>query len=273
MEWMAGVCGWAAGAALLLGAAAGWWGQLSFRFTAAVMAFGSGVLLAALSFGLMEEAQRRGGLLATGGGFLAGAAIFTGASHFLGGRGAKHRKRSTGRQPSEAEQPGSGVAIAFAALLDAVPESIVIGTSVLAGRGVSLVAVYAIFLSNLPEGLSSAAGMKKAGRSPRYVFGLWTAIALVSGLVAIAGSVAFRGVSPEVLSVVTATGAGAILAMLIDTMIPEAFEEPHALPGVVAVLGFLCAFALTKATEVPAFAPCPPSAAGRSGEFIELLYR
>jgi ZIP family zinc transporter len=249
MWWTAGLWGWLAGGALLIGAVLGWYAKLPLRLTAAVMAFGSGVLLSALSFDLMDEAQRHGGLLATAAGFLFGAALFTSINYLLSKRGAKHRKRSTGKQPSEAEQAGSGVAIAVGALLDGIPESIVIGTSMLAGKGVSLVAVAAIFLSNLPEGLSSSAGMKKANRSPAYVFGLWAAIAFVSGLASIVGFVAFDGVSPSIVSAVTATAAGAILAMLIDTMIPEAFEESHALAGIVAVAGFLCAFGLSKAAE------------------------
>lgn len=229
----------------MVGAAIGWYARLPVRLIAIVMAFGSGVLLSALSFELMEEAQRRGGLLATAIGFLLGAALFTGANALLAKRGAKHRKRS-GKQATEEESSGSGLAIALGALLDGIPESIVIGTSMLAGKGVSLVAVVAIFLSNLPEGLSSAAGMRSAQRGAFYVFTLWSAIAFVSGLASILGFVAFRGVVPEMVSVVTAVAAGAILAMLIDTMIPEAFAESHALAGLVAVAGFLCAFALSK---------------------------
>jgi ZIP family zinc transporter len=249
--WLtAGLWGWLAGGALLIGAALGWFVTLPVRLTASVMAFGSGVLLSALSFDLMDEAQRHGGLLATGCGFLLGAATFTGINFLLSRRGAKHRKRSGHQQPVEGEQHGSGMAIALGALLDGIPESIVIGTSLLAGKGVS-VAVAAIFLSNLPEGLSSSTGMKQAKRGAAYVFGLWAAIAFVSGLASILGFVAFRGVAPALVSAVTATAAGAILAMLIDTMIPEAFEESHALAGLLAVAGFLCAFALSKAESAP----------------------
>jgi len=246
---MAGVWGWLAGSALLLGAALGWFVRLPVRLVASVMAFGSGVLLSALSFDLLDEAQTHGGLFATGVGFLVGAALFSGINMLLARRGAKHRKRSGDQQPSEGDQQGSGLAIAVGALLDGIPESIVIGTTMLAGKGVSFVAVVAIFISNLPEGLSSSAGMKAARRSAAYVFGLWAAIAFVSGLASIVGYAAFGAVSPSVVSAVTATAAGAILAMLIDTMIPEAFAESHALAGLVAVGGFLCAFSLSKATE------------------------
>src|SRR3954469_1493874 len=256
MWLMAGLWGWLAGGGLLVGAAVGWFLRLPQRLTAGIMAFGSGVLLSALSFDLLDDAQKNGGLLATGGGFLFGAALFTGINYLLSRRGAKHRKRSSGKQPSESEASGSGMAIAVGALLDGIPESIVIGTTMLAGKGVSLVAVAAIFLSNLPEGLSSSAGMKKADRSMTYVFGLWGGIALLSGLASIVGFVAFRSAAPGFVSAVTATAAGAILAMLIDPMIPEAFEESHASAGLVAVAGFLCAFALSKhAAPVAASAP------------------
>jgi ZIP family zinc transporter len=132
-------------------------------------------------------------------------------------------------------------------LLDGIPESIAIGLSMLAGGAVSSVAVTAIFLSNIPEGLSSAAGMKKAGRTASYIFGVWAGIAILSGLAALAGYTLFRGVSVETVAATTAVAAGAILAMLVDTMIPEAFEQAHDFAGLIAVLGFLAAFALSKA--------------------------
>src|SRR5690348_16473532 len=98
------------------------------------MAFGSGVLIFALSFDLMTEAYRRGGFDSTSAGFLGGAAIYSLANWMLARHGAKDRNRSGGQQPSESSQPGSGLAIATGALLDGIPESMVIGLSLLGGK-------------------------------------------------------------------------------------------------------------------------------------------
>jgi ZIP family zinc transporter len=204
------------------------------------------VLISALSFELMDEAYKKGGFDSTSLGFLGGAAAYTAANWALARHGAKHRKRSGGQQPSEAENPGSGLAIAVGALLDGIPESIVIGLSLLGGGAVGSVAVIAVFLSNIPEGLSSSVGMRKAGRPAGYVFGVWGGIALASGLASVAGYAAFGGFGPEVVAATTATAAGAILAMLSDTMMPEAFEEAHMAAGLITVAGFLAAFCLSK---------------------------
>ncbi|MDQ2584216.1 ZIP family metal transporter [Saccharothrix yanglingensis] len=236
-----------AGSALLVGALVGYLVRVPRGVVAAVMGFGSGVLMSAVAFELVGEAHELGGLLPTTAGSALGALVYTGANVLLARRGARHRKRSDGRQPSEAEQAGSGTAIAVGALLDGIPESVVIGTSLLAGGGVSAVTVAAVFISNVPEGLSSAAGMRRAGRSRRYVFGLWTGIALVSGLASMLGYGLPVGVSPVWLAGITAFAGGAILSMVADTMIPEAFDDAHLLVGLVTVAGFLTAFALSHA--------------------------
>lgn len=246
--WLqAGFWGLVAGGALVLGAAVGYRARLSRRVIAGVMAFGAGVLVSALGFELVEEAFDQGGLAPTVVGFAAGAVVYTAANRWLAGRRARHRKSSGDRQPSEAESPGSGGAIAVGALIDGIPESLAIGLTLLDGAGVSLATVAAIFVSNVPEGLSSAAGMRRAGRSPAYVFGLWGGIAVVSGLAAVAGATVFAGLSVEVRAIATASAAGAILAMLMDTMIPEAFEGVHDESGLVATAGFICSFAMSVA--------------------------
>ena len=244
-EWvLAGGAGLIAGGALLLGSAVAWFVRVPPRVVAVVMAFGSGVLISALAFELVQEAVEEGGLAPTAGGFLLGSVVYVGLNVLLARRGARHRKRSGTQQPSQAEHSGSGGAIAVGALLDGVPESMVLGLSFLTGPGLSLPMFAAVFISNVPEGLSSTAGWRRAGRGPGYVFGIWGAIAAASGLAALAGYLLMNGAAPTTLAFVNALAAGAILAMITDTMIPEAFESAALYSGLIATLGFLAAFSL-----------------------------
>jgi ZIP family zinc transporter len=238
----AALWGWFAGSSLLAGTLLGWYLNLPTRTISSVMAFGSGVLISAISFELMDEAYHHGGFIAAAPGFLAGIFIYTLGARFVNKRGAKFRKRSGEHQ----KRDGNARAIALGALLDGIPESIVIGLSLLSGKGASVVTVAAIFISNVPEALSSSSGMKKAGRSQRYIFILWGGIVLVSGLASFLGYALFGNLSIEWISSITALAAGAILAMIVDTMIPEAFEEEGDWAGVITGLGFLVAFIMSK---------------------------
>jgi ZIP family zinc transporter len=244
----AGLWGLLGGGALILGALIAWFVRVPAQVVAGVMAFGSGVLISAVAFDLMEEAAETGGLGPTSLGFVGGAVAYLAANAVLARRGARHRKRSGGQQPSEDEQAGSGMAIAVGALLDGVPESVVLGVGLIGGGTVSLPVLAAVFISNVPEGLSSAAGMKRSGRSAGYVFGVWTTIAVLSGLSALVGYVALGSAPPEVIAVITAVAAGAILTMIADTMIPEAFETTRIWTGLITTMGFLVAFAIERAS-------------------------
>lgn len=244
--FQAGLWGLLAGGALVVGAAVSWFVRVPQRVVAAVMAFGAGVLISALAFELVQDALADGGIAPTTLGFLLGALAYLGANVLLARHGARHRKRSGGQQPAESEQAGSGTAIAIGALLDGVPESVVLGVSLLTGEGVGVAVLAAIFLSNLPEGLSSAAGMKNAGRSARYVFGIWVTIAVVSGIAGGLGAGLLGSASGTATALVTAIAAGAILTMVADTMIPEAFEKAHLYTGVIASAGFLVSLALSQ---------------------------
>ncbi|MBT2394931.1 ZIP family metal transporter [Streptomyces sp. ISL-100] len=246
---LAGMWGLVAGSALLLGAVLGYGVRIPQWVVASVMAFGAGVLLSAVSFELVEEAYDQAGLAPAAIGTVGGAVAYTAGNVWLARRGARHRKRSGHRQsqPSEAQQAGSGLALALGALLDGVPESAVIGVSLVDGGAVSMVTVVAVFISNVPEGLSSSAGMRRAGRSKKYVFGIWGAIAAASTASAVVGYAVVGGLPTAVVAAVTAVAAGAILAMIADTMIPEAFEDAHLAIGLITVSGFLVSFALSHA--------------------------
>jgi ZIP family zinc transporter len=245
--WLqAGWWGLVAGGALVVGALIAWFVRVPQKVVSAIMAFGAGVLISALAFDLVDEAERQGGLASTIVGFLGGAVVYVAANTLLARHGARHRKRSGAQQPSEQENSGSGAAIAVGALLDGIPESVVLGLSLLGGAGVSVGVLAAIFISNVPEGLSSAAGMKQARRSAGYVFGVWGGIAVASGLAALLGALLLDGAPPTTIAVITAVAAGAILAMIADTMIPEAFERTHALTGLITAVGFLTAFSIER---------------------------
>ena len=158
--WLeAGLWGLLSGGALVLGAAIGYTVRLSERVVAGVMAFGAGVLISALSFELVLEAYKQAGPMPAALGFGAGAVIYSVANWLVARLGAKHRKRSGTQQPSEDQAAGSGAGIALGALIDGIPESMAIGLTMLSGGAVSVATVAAIFVSNVPEGLSSSAGM------------------------------------------------------------------------------------------------------------------
>lgn len=227
--------GLVAGSALLVGAAVGLRCRMPTWAIALVMAFGAGALIAALSFELTLEAYGHGGLDALAPGLAAGASLFFIGDLFIDRWGGRHRKRSGGQQ-----SPDAGLAILVGAILDGVPESAVIGVGLVAGGRVGVAFVIAVFLSNLPEGLSAATGMRKAGHSPKAIYVTWLIVALVSALAAGLGY-ALLGDAPEhLIGMMEALAAGAILTMLADTMMPEAFDEGGHRPwvGLITVLGY-----------------------------------
>jgi ZIP family zinc transporter len=235
------------GSALVIGAAIGYYVDLPVRVIAGIMAFGAGVLISALSFELMIEALHIGGFGGTAVGFLLGAAAFTAANAVLARYGARHRKRSgLAGDETERVQSDSGLSIAIGSMFDNIPESVAIGLSLVGGEAVSLVTVIAVFISNVPEALSAAVGLRNAGRSAASVVGLFAATVPVCALSAFLGYAVISAWDAQAISVVIAIAAGAILAMLADTMIPEAFEQAHDYAGLVIALGYLLSFALSN---------------------------
>jgi zinc transporter, ZIP family len=230
------------------------------RLLAAVIAFGAGVLVSALTFDLMGEAfERETGAYAITG-FLLGAVIYVLADAGLEKLAARSPKR-TGRDPQDVV-PGAaakhetpevaattGLALLVGALIDGIPESAAIGLSLHSeGRSLGLVLLAAVFLANVPESLGSAAAMQEEGRSRGYILGVWLGVAVACVLATIAGYALLAGLSPGMVSAILALAAGGILALLADTMMPEAFEHGGRWVALATAVGFACAFLLSELT-------------------------
>jgi zinc transporter, ZIP family len=226
---------------LLIGAVGGYYTSLQHTAISRVMTFAAGVLLAVVAVDLVLNARGAASLDWTVMGMLCGAAVFSCVNWLLSRWGAQHRKRcgECMEQPEEEQQPGSGLAIAAGTLLDGVPEGVVLGLSVLHQGAPGLGIVAAFFLANIPEALSSSAGMRRAGRSARFVFGVWIGIALMIGLAAAVAGLVLRGTGPAVRGTAEAFAAGAILALVSETMIPEAFHGSPQFNGLLLVVGFV----------------------------------
>jgi ZIP family zinc transporter len=230
---------WGAAAASggLVGAILGLLTHLRHRAIAAFMSLGAGVLLSAASFKVGSEALILAGAASTTGGMIAGAATFSIANAAL--VTARDRKRcgECKPQPSEAEAPGSGTSIALGTALDAVPEALVLGVTLRAG-GPDLALVVALGLANVPEAVSGTAGMRHASRSSTYVLSLWVGTTFVTaGITALAFYVV-GDLGPHATAILKAYGAGALIAMTAETMIPEAFHNGPRYSGVLAAAGF-----------------------------------
>lgn len=233
--------GWVASAGLLVGAAAGMYGPLEHRGIARIMAFGAGALLAALSLDLVANAWRSAGALPVAGAMLSGAAIFSGVNAWLSRRGAKNRKRCGGcvHQSTEADHPGSGMAIAAGTILDAIPEGLILGIETVQSGAPGLATLAAFAIGNFPEALSGAAGMTVARRPTWQIWFIWAAAAGITALAAGISAALLPGISPMGSACLEAAAAGALLSMTVETLIPEAADGSPAFNGIVAAAGFV----------------------------------
>lgn len=224
---------------LVLGAVAGTFWRLSHATIALVMSVGAGLLLAAASLELAADAIRLAGPLPVVVVLLTGAAMVSAAGALLARLGAAARTRcgECVQQPSEAQQPGSRITIALGTAIDAIPEALVLGLALRAGP-VPAELLIAIAIGNVPEALSGAAGMQLAGRSHRYILLLWGAIAAGATLLTVVGYAASGLIDPAWTPLLKAFGAGALLAMIAETMIPEAFHGSPRFSGLVVAVGF-----------------------------------
>jgi ZIP family zinc transporter len=240
--WEAAFWGAFSASSLLIGAAIALHWNLSSRIIGLVMGFGAGALISAVSFELVEEAiDSPAGSGAVGLGLGAGALVFFGGDWYIDRRGGERRK-DIGGEGSE----GNASAIMLGTVLDGVPESIVVGGSLVAGGGVSIAMVAAAFLSNLPEAVGASTGLRAGGTPGRRLLGLWLVIVLVSAASSAIGYLVLDEAPDNVGAFFQAFAAGAILTMLVDTMIPEAFEEGGKTVGLITVLGFAIAVSLSQ---------------------------
>jgi zinc transporter, ZIP family len=237
---VAALWGLVAGSSLLVGAAAALWRPWSKRAVGMVMAFGSGVLISSVSFDLVEEALDRGGRGATTIGLAAGALSFYVGDVAVSRRGGRRRKSA---EPSDSSE-SNAAAVVVGSVLDGIPESAAIGISLLDGGHIGVAFVAAVFLSNIPEGLSASAGLARAGRSRPRIFGLWALVVAVSTLAAAAGYGLLDGAADGTVAALSAYAGGAVLTMLASTMLPEAHEDGGATSGLVTTAGFLAAVLL-----------------------------
>ena len=250
-----------ASSALVIGAALGIRTRLPERLLASVLAFASGALITALSFELFEDSYQHGGLWRAALGMFVGAVVFVALSALLdrwaepddGGPGNPDDEGSPklDKDAAAEERPATaastrgaaGLALLAAVTLDGVPENIALGVSLGEGTG-GLALLAAIFVSNLPEALVASASMRAQGRSSGFVLGTWVGAGVLLVLAVVLGAGPLSTADPTTISLPLAFAAGAVLASLADTLMPEAYEQGGPLVGLSTTGGFIVAFLL-----------------------------
>lgn len=231
------------GLALIVGAIIGLLFNFSKKTIASFMAFGSGVLICALTFGLMEQSFLHGGFDAVIIGFLLGGLVFVGGDyllHYLGARGHHRHKIFNFKKNS------NGKLIVLGSILDGIPESVALGIAIFVNQGIGILMLSATVLSNFPEAISSIIGLKKEGYKNYQIILMWVIVALVTALTVLLSFLFLHNIDPNNIGIIESFAAGAILAMLADSMMPEAYEEGGFQIGILTIFGFLTAFILSR---------------------------
>ena len=256
--------GFIASIPLVIGCTVAIFVSLPKSIIAAIMAFGSGVLVAALTFSLIEEAfnlsQSIPPVII---GFILGGISYNVANRILdkkskpegnsstrgtthsSGSAVRKRKRSHGENAGGGKNT-SGLSLLVGSVMDNIPENMALGISLVTGGAVNIVLIAAIFISNFPEGLASTEGMKSNGRSKKYILALWSIAVIIGMISTVIGFAFLSNTNPFVISIAISFASGAILVMLAESMIPEAFEEGGSKIGLAAMAGFAIAFILGK---------------------------
>ena len=238
---MLAAVGWGALAAssLVLGAVLAFAHRWPKRAVGLVLAFGAGALISAVSFELAGEGIKVGSLRSTAIGLGIGAFTYFAADGLI-------ERRTSAGPGQDGAGSSAGPALALGAFLDGIPEQLVLGIGVATGEGVGVGLLVAIFVSNLPEAIGSASEMERGGVSRSRILGLWGVVAALCTLATVAGYAAADAASGELTAAIDGFAAGALLVMLIDSMIPEATKESGRVAGLVTTLGFAVATALSS---------------------------
>ncbi|HEX8690422.1 MAG TPA: hypothetical protein VF729_09300 [Solirubrobacterales bacterium] len=223
-----------ASSALPIGALIAVWRPPPRAVTAALLGFASGALITAVAFELFEKAFEHGGAWRAGIAFLGGATAFVLIDAWLERRKARQQARGG----------VVGLALLAGVTLDGVPENLAMGVALLEGSAVSL--LVAIFASNLPEAIVGAQKMRDEHGREDVVL-IWSATAALLAVAVVVGYVALEGVSDNSLSWPLGFAAGAVLASLADTLMPEAFSEGGPPVAYATALGFLASFLISAA--------------------------
>ncbi|MDQ0194313.1 ZIP family zinc transporter [Paenibacillus wynnii] len=232
------------GSAVMIGALFALYLNIPKKIIGWIMAFGTGVLIGAATYELLGDSADKSGLPPTIIGFLAGALVFTLFDWYISRKGGAGRKRSDRSAGQDSQSGVGGMAIFAGTVLDAIPESIMLGSSLIGGKSVSLLLVIAIFISNIPEGLSSTAGLKSDGYTKKRIVLLWSSVVLISIVATIGGYVFMEHVSDYTKAIIASFAGGGIIAMVCSSMMPEAYDEGGSITGFVAALGLLCSLIL-----------------------------
>lgn len=210
-----------------------------------IMALGTGALIGATSYELLEDAVKLSGFVQIAIGFLGGSLVFTLLDKVISKKGGNKRKHSNrGEIVDDKNNQTSNFGIFIGSVMDTLPESAMIGMSLIGGDSVSMALVVSIFISNIPEGLSSTVGLQQSGYSKKKILVLWGLVVFFSALSSLAGATLLDSASNSIKAVVSSFTAGAIISMIASTMMPEAYKEGGPIVGFITCVGVFISLVL-----------------------------
>jgi len=252
----AALWGLLAGSSLVIGGVIGLrLGSGHHRTVGLLMGFGSGVLISAVAYELVEEAFK-----VSDGSAWTGVGLAVGALTYYGGDRMIHKHKPDAHKQDAPPRKSAGAthdvedqeSIVLGTVLDGIPEGIVLGMSLIAGGGASIAIIAAVFLSNLPEAIGATSGLRNGGRSAPSIIRMWMMIMLLTALASVAGLALFDDASGELIAFIQSFAGGALLTMVAGAMLPAAYEDAGGkkkggeVVGLLTVLGFAVAFGLTQ---------------------------